>query len=151
MAIRDSNGELVREGDVVTFSFGIPPKGVRAEVIRRDGKLIALTPGHNPKECALDELKGHVGSFYLEERTNPSVADFLRSWANDRHSIHVYGKAVSLLEAQDGYTPEKIVHQIVLHTVMAWLEAERTGLNRASALLDPLVLDGLKACRHGRT
>lgn len=64
-AIKDSDGKPVTAGDTVVFSYGIPPVPVRAAVVERDGKLIALTPGHNPKECRVDSLMRHVGDFWI--------------------------------------------------------------------------------------
>ena len=63
---KDSFGEVVKAGDIVSFSYGIPPVGVKAKVVDRDGKLIVLTPGHNPEECNLRSLRTHVGDFYKE-------------------------------------------------------------------------------------
>lgn len=62
-AVRDSEGQEVNHGDVVSFCYGIPPIGVRAPVIRRDGKLIAITKGHNPSETSVSSLHRHVGYF----------------------------------------------------------------------------------------
>ena len=63
--IRDSDGALVKPGDKITFSYGIPFVNVIADVIVRDGRLIALCPGHNPPECPVDEIREYVGDFYL--------------------------------------------------------------------------------------
>ncbi len=65
-AIRDDDGEFVRAGDRIRFSFGIPPVRVIAEIIDRDGELIALTPDHKPKECRLRSLRRFVGGFWKE-------------------------------------------------------------------------------------
>lgn len=62
--MRDADDEFVQHGDWISFSYGIPPVGVHAEIIERDGKLIALTPGHTPEECSLRALKGHVGAWF---------------------------------------------------------------------------------------
>jgi hypothetical protein len=64
---KDSDGKWVRSGDAIRFSYGIPPAIVKASVVERDGKLIALTPGHNPAECELRKLKEYVGAFYREQ------------------------------------------------------------------------------------
>lgn len=66
MVVRDSNGIEVKAGDTIYFGYGIPPIGVRAPVIDRDGKLIALTAGHNPSECPVSSLKKHVGEFWID-------------------------------------------------------------------------------------
>lgn len=64
--IKDSDGIAVTPGCTVRFAYGIPPVAVAAPVIERDGKLIALTPDHNPKECRVDHLKRHVGDFWID-------------------------------------------------------------------------------------
>ncbi len=65
-AIKDDDGIEVREGDIIHFGYGIPPVGVKAPVISRDGKLIVLTKGHKPSECSLSTLRKHVGNFWVE-------------------------------------------------------------------------------------
>lgn len=67
--VKDSDGNVVKPGDYIQFSYGIPPVGVRAKVIERDGRLIALTPGHNPAECSVRSLKGHVGDFWISKQS----------------------------------------------------------------------------------
>lgn len=66
--IKDDDGIEVREGDVIHFGYGIPPIGVMAPVVLRDGKLIAITKGHNPPECPVASLRRHVGNFWVEKR-----------------------------------------------------------------------------------
>ncbi len=51
-------------GDTVRFNYGIPPVKVDAQIIERDNKLIALTPGHTPNECNLRSLRRYVGNWY---------------------------------------------------------------------------------------
>ncbi len=68
MIIKDEDGTVVKEGDVIHFSYGIPPTGVDAPVISRNGKLIAVTTGHNPPECPLSTLKKYVGNFYIKRK-----------------------------------------------------------------------------------
>ncbi len=63
----DCEGVEVRAGDIVHFSYGIPPVGVSAPVVRRGGKLIAITKGHNPEQCPVSELEEHVGVFWVEK------------------------------------------------------------------------------------
>ena len=60
----DDDGIRIKERDWVMFTYGIPPVYVRGEVVRRDNRLIVLTPGHNPTHCRLSELRDFVGSFY---------------------------------------------------------------------------------------
>jgi hypothetical protein len=59
--IKDYDGKPVRAGDTIYFTYGIPPVGVEAKVIERDGELIYLSPGHRPEEGTLDDLEEHVG------------------------------------------------------------------------------------------
>lgn len=59
-AIRDDDGEEVKAGDEVHFSYGIPPVGVVGFVEERhDGRLIVLTPHHKPGEVTLAWLRRH--------------------------------------------------------------------------------------------
>lgn len=51
-----------------------------------------------------------------------TVAQFLKSWANEPVPHHVYDKALAVLDEADRYSPEKVVHRIVLLTVQAWTE-----------------------------
>lgn len=54
--ILDSDGVEVKAGDKIRFGYGIPAVSVRrAPVVERDGKLLALTKGHNPSECQPSE------------------------------------------------------------------------------------------------
>ena len=66
----DSDGEEVTAGCYVSFSYGIPPVFVLAQIIERDDELIALTPGHNPVEEKARLLKRYVGEFYLHAGPN---------------------------------------------------------------------------------
>lgn len=65
--ILDSDGVEVTAGCTIHFGYGIPPVGVEAPVIERDGVLVALTPGHNPKECKVSSLMKHVGDFWVRK------------------------------------------------------------------------------------
>lgn len=64
MHLLDDDGLRVTSGDRVRFSYGIPPFLVIAEVVMREGKLIALTPEHTPKECNLRSLRKYVGAWF---------------------------------------------------------------------------------------
>jgi hypothetical protein len=66
MPIKDDEGVEVRAGDMIGFTYGIPPVGVDGRVIDRAGKLIVLTRGHKPAECPLHLLRKHVGNFWIE-------------------------------------------------------------------------------------
>ena len=63
---KDNDGVEVCEGDTLHFAYGIPPVGVEAPVICRDGKLIAITKGHKPGECPVADLRRHVEYFWVE-------------------------------------------------------------------------------------
>ena len=67
--ILDSDGVEVTAGCTVFFSYGIPPVGVVAPVVDRDGVLIALTKGHHPSEAEVRDLEKHVGCFYVQKMT----------------------------------------------------------------------------------
>lgn len=62
--MRDDDGVQVTAGDWVYFSYGIPPIGVNAQLILRDGRLVGLCPGHHPPEFDLRDLRKFVGSWY---------------------------------------------------------------------------------------
>ncbi len=66
LRLRDDDGEWVTAGDTVHFSYGIPPVGVDAPIIERNGKLIGLCPGHKPSEFNLRSLRRYVGSWYKQ-------------------------------------------------------------------------------------
>lgn len=65
--ILDMDGVEVVAGDIVHFAYGIPPVGVAAPIVSRNGKLIALTRGHKPAECPLADLNRHAGPFWVEK------------------------------------------------------------------------------------
>lgn len=60
----DDGKQPVSAGDTIEFCYGIPPVWVRAKLVKRGNKLIALTPGHNPKESNLRTLRRHVGGWF---------------------------------------------------------------------------------------
>ena len=68
MRMRDDDGEWFTAGDWVSFSYGIPPVGVRSEIVLRDGKLMAIdrynSQGHDLHENPLRSLRRHVGNWY---------------------------------------------------------------------------------------
>ena len=74
MVVTDSDGREVKAGDTITFSYGVPPVGVIAPVVEKDGLLIALTPDHKPREMMVHRLRRHVGEFYTQNR--------------ERHGLH---------------------------------------------------------------
>lgn len=57
-AIKDDEGNQINDGDVVYFSYGIPPVGVRADV-QKDGAgrlIIEVRGEHNPRFYPLKKL-----------------------------------------------------------------------------------------------
>lgn len=69
---RDSDGEIVKAGDRIYFSFGIPARRVEGVLFERDGKLIMPTPDVTPKEATLGQLRYHVGCFWKVKRHRPA-------------------------------------------------------------------------------
>ena len=70
-SLKDSNGVLVKAGDVIVSSYGIPPRRLEGKVIERDGKLIVLTPDSNPKESTLHSFKYHLHEFWIKGPNGP--------------------------------------------------------------------------------
>ena len=66
VVLLDDDGEKVRSGDEVCFSYGIPPIYVISRIVQRGKSLIALTPGHIPPECNLRTLRRNVGCWYKQ-------------------------------------------------------------------------------------
>lgn len=60
----DDDGKRVKAGDTVRFTYGIPLMCVKAKLVQRGNKLIALTPGYNPTECNLRSLRKYVGQWF---------------------------------------------------------------------------------------
>jgi hypothetical protein len=60
----DDDGIRIKQGMWVSFTYGIPPVCVAGEVVRQGNLLVVLTPGHNPPQCRLSELRECVGEFY---------------------------------------------------------------------------------------
>lgn len=66
--IKDDAGKIIKHGDTISFSYGIPPVGVRAKVEERDGVLWIVVPEpHKPSVERLSKLKKWY-NVYLEER-----------------------------------------------------------------------------------
>ena len=75
LVLFDDDGVPVKAGDTVRFSYGIPPVVVDAPIVQRRGSLIALTPGHDPKECNLRSLRKQVSCWFKSEaRPDPLTA-----------------------------------------------------------------------------
>lgn len=64
--ITDSDGKLVKAGMFVRTSYGIPPIKLRGEVVRQNGRLWVLTPGHKPERCSLVKFKEYLGEFWID-------------------------------------------------------------------------------------
>ena len=86
MKYRDSADVEIKAGAHVLFSYGIPPVYVRAKIVRRAGKLVALTPGHKPTSCPLHNLKRFVGEVYVDNRPKGKNAKILRKYKLLPHS-----------------------------------------------------------------
>lgn len=72
--MKDVDGVTIKAGDTIVFSYGIPPLRVEAPVVIENGKLVAITTGHNPPKCELRHLKKHVGSFYKLARPDETAS-----------------------------------------------------------------------------
>lgn len=67
---KDNEGETVRAGDLIAFSFGTPGRRVEGRLFTRAGQLIMPTPDVTPKEATLPMLRKHVGGFWkVSEKT----------------------------------------------------------------------------------
>ena len=64
MSVVDMDGKMIAAGDTIVFSYGIPGVRVEAKVALLNGRLWAMTPGHTPDKCRLDELAKYVGVFW---------------------------------------------------------------------------------------
>ncbi len=62
--IRDDDGAIVKVGDRINFSYGIPGVRVEGDLVEEQGVLSVLTPGHKPERCELSKLRGYVGHFW---------------------------------------------------------------------------------------
>lgn len=71
--MKDDDGEWVVAGDWITFIYGIPFVSVEAEIIERDGQLVAVdrvnSQGHELRENPLRSLRRHVGNWYRKPDT----------------------------------------------------------------------------------
>lgn len=63
--VKDEDGRVVKVGDKLRSYYGIPPVRIDGEVIKRNGRLIVLTPGHDPAEVTLREFADCLGCFYV--------------------------------------------------------------------------------------
>ena len=62
--MHDSDRRPVKAGDVIQFSYGIPPIRVYAKLTEEDGELVALTPGHDPEQETLKNVRKFCEHFY---------------------------------------------------------------------------------------
>ena len=63
----DDEGEWVYAGDTISFSYGIPPVRVKAQIMNRSGTLWVLPDNRRYAECPLRALRGYVGAWWKEE------------------------------------------------------------------------------------
>ena len=61
---KDDDGTVVKHGDTIHFSYGLPPIGVDAKVKWNGHRYMVYTPGHNPESCALSYIKRYF-NFYI--------------------------------------------------------------------------------------
>lgn len=61
LRLKDDNGEWVYAGDLIEFTYGIPPVAVITMVRERDGTLW-IEPGRERHK--LRSLRGSVGNWY---------------------------------------------------------------------------------------
>ena len=73
LMLRDDSGCPTRAGDTVVFSYGIPPRTVRAKIVKRGNSLIALTPTEAVAECNLRSLRRYVGRWDRVETTQSNA------------------------------------------------------------------------------
>lgn len=57
--------------------------------------------------------------------TEITLKAFLKIWANGPIDSDVFVRGCGVLEQAADYTPEKVVHRIVLVTLMAWRESNQ--------------------------
>ena len=77
--LKDTSEENIEvyDGDIISFSYGIPPIRVNAEVKFIDGAFMVLTPGHRPEMSDLQNLYSYVGDFEVvgNIHENPELLD----------------------------------------------------------------------------
>ncbi len=62
LTFRTSNGEIIKVGDYVAFSFGVPPTRVEGTVTVNNGQLYLATPGVKPSGGTLAFIEKHTGT-----------------------------------------------------------------------------------------
>jgi len=65
-ATTDEDGEIVRCGDMISFTFGIPPTRVECMLYAGDRGLRArvVSPaGVKPSDVSIGTLRRHIGAF----------------------------------------------------------------------------------------
>lgn len=80
MPLEDMDGNPVAAGDIIVFCYGIPPVRVEATLSDINGTLWAMTPGHKPEKCKLDELRRYVGDFHKLMPRKPTPDDASAKW-----------------------------------------------------------------------
>lgn len=76
LRMKDDDGDWVKAGDFISFSYGIPFVFVRSEVVERYGKLVAVdrdnSEGHELLENPLRTLRKRVGNWH--KSTSPETS-----------------------------------------------------------------------------
>ena len=64
--MNDRYGKIIRKGDTLLSSYGIPPRRIEAQVVRQmyggQDRLMVLTPGHSPERCTLATFMESMGA-----------------------------------------------------------------------------------------
>lgn len=69
--VKDKHKIVVKQGDTLRFSFGIPSVAVKAQVVFKEGQLIAMVSSDiDTKEFLLRDLSKYVGEFIVDRPFN---------------------------------------------------------------------------------
>jgi hypothetical protein len=96
--MKDGDGNEVKAGDWIRFGYGIPPVGVQAPIVDRNGVLTVLTPKHKPKEATLALLEKCVGSYW--KIPEPDIVSMMHAGIG---VIHVTDKGPEFVSLEDFY------------------------------------------------
>lgn len=64
---RDTNGDPIRAGMTVEFTYGIPPTLIRGKVASLYWNFVVLTPGHTPSRCRLSIIVKYFGCTIVDD------------------------------------------------------------------------------------
>lgn len=104
-----------------------------------DARYLAMQKAAESVSCVL--VSKHMIAAYqnrIRQLEAQTLVAFLKDWANNPQPQHVYGKGCDVLDMADQFTPEKVVHKIVLDAVMAWNEKENWEPTEAQQGLIPI-------------